>query len=183
MDLNFKVKNQFLLRTDNKVVVNKSRNHHFCNFTFIGDDWEDIEKFAIFKNSNGEAYSCFLGTGLECKCTIPAPAMNGTYMKISVYGGDLFTSHELKVVLLPTGYTIDISPVDPLAKDVFTQAFEKLQSKIDHITFEDGYLRCYSEGKLLEETPIMMDFREEIKELIPSFRLAENGDLIVNYPD
>lgn len=69
--------------------------------------------------------------------------MTGNYMKISIYGGDLITTTELKIILLPSGYTIDISPIDPSAKDVFVEAFETIQSKIDQVEFEDGYLKCY----------------------------------------
>lgn len=183
MELNFKVKNQLLKRTDRQIVVNKSRNFHQCNFKFIGDDWEGLEKFAIFRNSKGKSYINFLGSQMECKCSIPAPAMIGNYMVLSVYGGDLLTSQELKIVLLPSGYTIDITPVNPEAKDIFEEAFEKIESKIDHIAFEEGYLRCYSSGVLLEETPIMVDLHEKIKELIPSFKLTDDGDLIINYKE
>lgn len=183
MNLKFHINQQLLRRTDNKVVVNKSRNHIQCHFHFTGHDWQNIEKFAIFKNSKGKAYTSFLGKEMNCTCTIPSPAMTGNYMKISIYGGDLFTTQEIKVVLLPSGYTIDITPVDPDAKDVFVEAFESIQSKIDHITFEEGYLKCYGNGVLLEKTPIIANFEEKIKELIPSFRLTEEGDLIVNYPE
>lgn len=38
-------------------------------------------------------------------------------------------------------------------------------------------------GVLLDETPIIANLEETIKEYIPSFRLTEDGDLIVNYPE
>lgn len=183
MNLKFDVNQQLLRRTDNQIIVNKSRNYIHCTFTFQGDDWENIEKFAIFKNNRGNAYICFLGSNMECTCTIPSPAMTGNYMRISLYGGDLLTTQELKVILLPSGYTIDITPVDPSAKDAFVEAFETIQSKIDQVEFEDGYLKCYGGGVLLDETPIIANLEETIKEYIPSFRLTEGGDLIVNYPE
>ena len=182
LNLTFDINNQILQRTDKQIIVNKSRNYIHCTFTFKTEEWNNIEKFAIFKNNRGKAYTCFLGKSIECTCTIPSPAMTGNYMKISIYGGDLITTTELKIILLPSGYTIDISPIDPSAKDVFVEAFETIQSKIDQVEFEDGYLKCYGGGVLLDETPIITNLEETIRELIPSFRLTEDGDLIVNYP-
>lgn len=185
MDLNFKIDHQIMSRLDKNVLVNKSKNYVFCYFTFETTEWYDIEKFAIFKDSWGNAYECSLGTNFTARCVIPSDALRGTHVKISIYGGDRITTNELTVLLIPSGYTTNINPVqDPdNDKDVFVEIFEELDSKIDNIVYEDGYLRCYADGIVVAELMLFEDIREEIKELIPSFRVDDEGNLYVNYPD
>ncbi|MDO5818706.1 MAG: hypothetical protein Q4P11_00070 [Methanobrevibacter sp.] len=183
MDLNFEINNQVLSRQDENILVNKSKNYVFCNFKFKTVDWDNNEKFAIFKDSWGKSYVSYLGTGNDCRCVVPNEALKGTNFRISVYGGDLITSSELTILLVPSGYTTRISPTAELmSKDVFVDIFDRLQTKIDDIVYEDGYLRCYSAGKVIAELMLLVDIEEQIKELIPSFHLDEEGNLYVNYP-
>lgn len=183
MDLNFEIKNQILSRTDENILVNKSKNYVFCNFKFKTDDWDNLEKFTIFKDSWGRSFVSYLGTSSDCRCVVPAEALKGTNFKVSVYGGDLITSSELTILLVPSGYTTCISPTaEPMSRDVFVEIFDKLQSKIDNIVYEEGYLRCYSEGEVVTELMLFEDIEEQIKELIPSFRVDDEGNLYVNYP-
>lgn len=185
--LNFKVEGQFIKRDDRKMMVNKSKNIHFADFTFEGEEWEGIKKFAIFKNDYHEAYVSSLGNSEECRCSIPAEAMRGRYLKISVYGGDLITSNELTISLVPSGYTTTISTPSDSAKDIFVDIYEKIEAKIDNIIYEDGYLICRSGEEVLCKTPLYLDIeaavRQEVKENLPYFKLSKEGDLYVVYPD
>lgn len=183
MDLNFEINNQMLLRKDENILVNKSKNYVFCNFRFKTEEWTNKEKFAIFKDSWGKSYVSYLGTNCNCRCVVPAEALKGTNFKVSVYGGDLITSSELTILLVPSGYTTRISPTaEPMSRDVFVEIFDQLQNKIDDIVYEDGYLRCYSAGEIVTELMLLVDIEEQIRELIPSFRLDNEGNLYVNYP-
>ena len=192
INLNFIVEGQIMQRTDKNLVVNKSKGYIFTNFLF-DEEWEGMQKFALFKNDHGKTYACSLGSSTECRCSVPAQAMTGKYFKVSVYGGegeDLLTSNLLNVVLLPSGYTTSIE--DPshnnVGVDAFVEVYEKLESKISRIEYEDGYLKCYAGNVFLQETPIFrkQDFRdeikEEIKELMPYFEVRD-GDLYVIYPE
>ena len=88
MDLNFKVNNQILSRLDQNILVNKSINYLFCNFNFETSEWDDLDKFAIFKDSFGRAYTIHLGTDNNCRVSVPHDALIGTHFKVSVYGGE-----------------------------------------------------------------------------------------------
>lgn len=162
MDLNFKVNNQILSRVDKQVLVNKSVNYVFCNFEFQTDDWEATDKFVIFKDSWGKAYTISLGISNTIRCVVPQEALKGTHFKISVYTGDsesLITTNELTILLIPSGYTTNITPTSSGDPDIFIQIFEELETKIDSIIYEDGFLRCYADGKLITELelPLIVD--------------------------
>lgn len=183
MDLNFEINNQILSRKDDNILVNKSKNYVFCNFKFKTAEWTNLEKFAIFKDSWGKAYVSYLGTSCDCRCVVPIEALKGTNFKVSVYGGDLITACELTILLVPSGYTTLISPTaESMSRDVFVDIFERLENKIDEIVYEEGYLRCYASGKIVSELMLVVDVEDQIKELLPSFRVDDEGNLYVNYP-
>ena len=131
MDLNFEINNQILTRTDDNEFVNKSRNYIRCNFSFKSSEWNGVNKFVIFKNEKDEAYEVYLGNSCECQCIIPSPVLTGSYFLISLYGGNVITTTEKRVVLLNSGYTHDISSVEDYDEDIFIQMLELLEGKAD----------------------------------------------------
>ena len=133
MDLYFEINNQLLSQTgkEKPILVNKSRNYITCNFTFKTSEWEGLNKFAIFKNEDDEAYEVYLGTSCQCDCVIPSKALTGDYFLVSLYGGNLITTDERRVVLLKAGYTKDISPVQDYDTDIFVYMLERLEGKAD----------------------------------------------------
>ncbi len=162
MDLEFQVKNQQLIRKDENVLVSKSRNYVCCHFEFCTEDWYDLEKFVIFKNEDKESFSMSLGTENNVSVQVPNQALTGDYFKVSVHGGDLITSSERTVVLLPAGYTTNISPIDnEKGKDVFLQIFEEMESKIDRITYDDGVMNAYSENTLLFSFDLLKEITDD----------------------
>lgn len=188
MILNFKLQNQIIKRTDKKIVINKSKNILFADFIFEGEEWEGIHKFAIFKNEKMQAFTSSLGLDDNCRCSVPAEAITGRYLKVSVYGGDLVTSNELTITLVPAGYTTNISNSSMSnGKDIFVDVYEKIESKIDNIIYEEGYLKCRSGEEVLCQVPLFLDVEEmiklEVKENLPYFKLSNEGDLSVVYPD
>lgn len=158
MDLNFEVKEQIIKRLDNNVLVNKSKNYVLCHFDFKTIEWEDENKFAIFKDSWGHSYKCVLGTDSICECYVPNDALKGTSFKVSVYCGDLITSNELTIILIPSGYTTNItSPSGFEDSDVFVTIFDELESKIDKVLYADSSIQCWSGSTLLYEIPLVVD--------------------------
>lgn len=183
MDLNFEINNQIITRIDKNILVNKSKNYVFCYFTFKTDDWLDKEKFVIFKDSWGNAYECYIGNMEYCRCVVPSDALKGTNFSVSVFGGDRITTNELTILLIPSGYTTRIVPSSGAAdKDVFVQIFDELSNKIDNIVYEDGYLRCYAGENIITELMLLIDVEDQIRELMPAFRLDDDGNLYVYYP-
>lgn len=157
LDLNFNVKNQILERTDKQVLVNKSRNYLECNFNFTTDDWEGLSKVAIFKNSFGESFTSYLGNDRECNCMVPSPALVGDYFKVSIYGGDLITTNEKTVVLIPAGYTTEISEIPEDSADIFVQIFDQIEERIDNVIFNEGHLEFLSGENVLVDVELTVD--------------------------
>ena len=155
--LNFEINNQIIKRLDDNILVNKSKNYVKCSFEFKTEDWQELPKFALFKDDWGNTYRTHLGTGCTFECAVPHDALRGTSFKVSVYGGDLVTTNELRVLLIPSGYTTRIATASPEEKDVFVEIFEELQTKIDKVIYEDNCIRCYAGDELLCEVQLIVD--------------------------
>jgi len=156
VNLNFQIEKQILTRTDGNVIVNKSKNYLKCIFTFKSDEWDYITKFAIFKDSWGHAHKIFLGREDVCECMVPNGVLRGTNFKVSVYAGDLITTNELNVILIPSGYTTNFtSPEGFDEKDVFVEIFEELDSKVDNVIHEGNMLYCYAGDVVICEVPLI----------------------------
>lgn len=165
--LNFEVNNQIITRLDDNILVNKSKNYVNCIFEFKTQEWQEIAKFALFKDDWGNTYRTHLPAGCTCECEIPHDALKGTNFRISLYGGDLVTTNELRVLLIPSGYTTRISDASVEEKDIFVQIFEELQTKIDKVIYEDSCIRCYSGDELLYEIPLIVDTELDSNSLNP----------------
>lgn len=164
IELNFTVENQLLNRIGSKVIVNKSKNL-ICNFSFKTDEWLGIDKFAIFKDDEDVAYNIYLGTDCDCSCTIPNDVLNGDLFKISVYGGNLITTTEKTVILLSSGYTTDIQPVNDTGVDVFSQIFSSLNNKIDNVSYNNGLLSFKIGDRELVSIPIELDNKVDVSDI------------------
>ena len=165
MDLNFEIQKQILKRLDENILVNKSKNYVKANFTFNTIEWRNIEKFVIFKDSWGHAYVQSLGKSCDCTCDLPDEVLKGTHIKVSVYGGDRVTSNELTILLLPSGYTTEITPTTDGSKDVFVRIFEDLESKIDYVDYTENSIRCYAGNEIICEIPIISIVDDELSEI------------------
>ena len=146
MIISFEINNQIIQRLDNNVLVNKSKNYIECKFTFATNEWENVDKFAIFKDSWNESYLVHLGKDSICTCAPPGDVLTGTYFKVSIYAGDLLTTNEKTVALVPSGYTTHIKIPENQSIDIFTQLFAALNSKVSDITYENGVMRVFSEN-------------------------------------
>lgn len=129
-------------RIDSNPIISASSNY-LCNFTFQGEQWEDIEKYVIFKTSKNKTYTASLGTEMEASSPIPSAVLAGCLMKVSVYGGDLITTNEISVVIIPTGYTPDISSSDSEFKDAFADAYRRIEQKFDNAVLEDDNIIAF----------------------------------------
>ena len=156
MDLNFEVKNQIIKRTDKNVIVNKSHNYLFANICFKSSEWEGVDKYAIFKDGWDNSYHIHLGIEDEFYLPIPTDVLIGVSFRLTVYGGELITTNEVKVILIPSGFTLKYkTPPGYKNRNVFIEIFEKLSSKIDNIVLEENHINCYIEGRLVCSIPLM----------------------------
>lgn len=132
-------------RTDYNPIISSSSNY-ICNFTFEGEQWEDIEKYAIFKTNKNKSYTAALGTEMQSSSPIPQAALKGCIMRVSVYGGELITTNEVSILIVPTGYTPDPSDQDSDFKDAFAEAYKKIENKFDNAILDENNIISFYAG-------------------------------------
>ena len=104
------------------------------------------ESYDIIINKNGYSQNVILGKWDEVlSCTIPNGISDAAYFKVFAYGRDYFRTNTLKVDT--RRYNCQVKERRKNATDYL---LEKLNTKIDNITFQDNQLKCYSEGKLID---------------------------------
>ncbi|MBR0272352.1 MAG: hypothetical protein IJQ68_10275 [Methanobrevibacter sp.] len=152
----FTVNNQQLKRTDTIVIVQNAKNIIKTFFSFNGEIWENINKFAIFTDSWGNKITTHLGKSCKCSCIVPASCLNGTYFKVTVYGGDLVTTNDVTIPLMKSGYSKHHHQHEchHEHKDIFVDIFDKLDKKIDDILVIDNSIQCYSDGELIDSVSL-----------------------------
>lgn len=153
----FDLENQLLRRTDTETILNKSKHIVKAKFTINGEVWDNKERFVVFKDSWDEETIIYLGTDTEPTCVVPSSVLDGSFFKVSVYGGDLITTNEVTIPLMDSGYdkrhSIHHNCNKP-TKDVFVAIFERLHAKIDNIICADNCLHLFSEGRLIESVSL-----------------------------
>lgn len=161
INIDFLINNRNNIRRIDANPIIASSSNYQCNFTFEGEQWEGIEKYVVFKTNKNKSYTASLGTEMQSSSPIPQAALSGCIMKVSVYGGDLITTNEVSVLVIPTGYTTDTSTQDSEFKDAFKEAYDKIkeayeiveqayqsiEGKFDDVTLEDdNILSFYASG-------------------------------------
>lgn len=115
-----------------KFLVEKSNNYLKIFFNFKTDDWDNLRKFIILKDSDRKAYQFNMkNDGIN----IPSIVLKKNYFFVSIYGIDVntnrITTNELKINLVETGYTQDISRIDDEGKDIFIEMEELIHQISD----------------------------------------------------
>lgn len=150
MELKFRVKNQSITRTDTNIVAADSRNYLFAAFTF-SEDWDGIEKTAIFKNGS-EIVHMVLDENDVCK--VPNALIKKGWLTISVFGGELITTNTYDLEILKSGLESEENiPEDPEEK-LYLQILDKIGKKGDKIAYKDDVLTMKSGNKKIAEVPI-----------------------------
>lgn len=172
MNLEFEVNGQVLKRTDDNEVVNKNYNIYRCIFTFEDEDWVDLNKFAIFKDGWGNTETVHIGKNSnKLCCLVPNEVLNGTYFKVSIYGGDQMATSNVSIPMVTSGYTGRRS--DPACsrkqKDIFVEIFEQLDSTIDSIVYADNCLHLFSRDRLIESVYLPFIDGTNVEELMRTF--------------
>lgn len=179
IETEFTVNNQILKRTDTTTIISKAKNIIKTSFSFNGTIWADINKFAIFTDNWGAKTTIHLGKSNICSSIIPTSCLDGTFFKISVYGGDLITTNDVTIPLNHSGYTKHHhSKCEHESKDIFVDIFDRLDAKIDNIIFIDNCLQLYSENELIDSVCLNgfvdeTQLNELIQDFISKFELKE----------
>lgn len=111
MNLVFLIRKQKIKRIGSDEIAGFARNHIYATFDF-DELWEDLEKYAIFVSADKSRSVVRLGYGKELSCIVPKQVLEGTYFKVSVFGGDLLTSTQSTILLSSSGYISEIDDMD-----------------------------------------------------------------------
>lgn len=201
--IDYEIQNQLIRQVSEKpYLVNNSRNYLKLNFKFKSEDWKDLNKFIIFKITNGfdkktKNYIEVLGNEDSSSIIVPSYAIKNNFLIFTVFGENLdyrITTKEVVVVMKKTGYTnnVDIYDDDDPDINVFTYLMERIDGSLHTIDIEDNNMFLYNDkGEMLKMIPL--DFlenyynKQEIDEKfsktiidVDASELAETGYLIFN---
>lgn len=131
MIIDFTVNRQILHKQSNPCLANDSQNYLALSFTF-DSSWEDYEKYAIF-TYKGKHYQTLLEYDNEEEAyvqIVPKEVLVGKGFYFTLYGtyeDERITTNQLRIDLLESGYTTDISSIDyPDVPDVFQPIYHRL---------------------------------------------------------
>lgn len=151
--IELEVNNQLLRRVDDETILSKSKNIQKTLFHFKNPEfYQGLNIFAIFTDSWGEKTTIHLGkNATELSSIIPSRVLKGTYFKISLYAGDLIATNNVTIPLLGSGYSSSYQHgCSREGKDIFVEIFDKIDGKINTISFTGKCLELYSESELLD---------------------------------
>ena len=115
MILNFTIKGQRLERTDRNYLVNLSHNYLQSKFSFLSEDWENLNKYITF-NSKTNNYRYPLNNQ-DNLLIVPNELLRGKYFHVKAYGYNqeeelLITTNDVIIVL----DTVDDDPLTIIPK-------------------------------------------------------------------
>lgn len=130
LELKFKIENQKLTFQDKKFIVDKSNNYLKLFFEFATEDWNDLFKFAILKNSKRKAFQFRITN--DDGIIVPSEVLIGKYFLISIYGADIetnrITTNEIRINLKQSGYTANISQIHDTGRDIYVEMAELIDN-------------------------------------------------------
>ena len=161
----FEVDNQILSRKTKSKIVNKSHNYLKLCFDFSAE-WDNCtHKYLICKTGEGNyQFDVTMETvdeDVNEVVIVPFPLITERYLYLTLYGTfsdeSRITTNELVLKFVHSGYTTDISSIDPeKGKDVIMrfeqeldQIKETLTTKVDNVIVENHYIKGFCNGNLL----------------------------------
>ena len=109
MEITFKIVNQTVKRVGESKPANHSQEFLKLKFDFMTDDWDNLTKFALFKNIEGTAYRVAL---TDNSCIVPNAVLQEDRFLFSVYGVNnddvRATTNQTLIYVHESGYTRDV---------------------------------------------------------------------------
>lgn len=166
MIIDFTINNTRIKRTDSNYLVNLSKGYLQCRFNFLTDDWEGLEKYALF-NVKGENYRHRIYNGEVFN--LPDEIHNHKYFYVQAYGMDDEQDKHLttnKIII-----SLDNEIIQPLyikddkIEDMVNMVGGIINEKVDSFKVDSNKLICYFDGTPIQIIPInnniLMDFLTE----------------------
>lgn len=137
--LEFEIKNQIIIRTDDFRVVADSENYLHARFNFLTDEWSGHVKTAVFVNEPDEPYVVILEND---ECLVPSEVLRGSgnYIYVSVFADSLITANRTKVFVERSGYTGDVEDIITPTPSVYWQLIEMYEQMQEQMQNIDGGL-------------------------------------------
>lgn len=204
MIVDFEIKNQLIKQiTEKPYIVNNNKKYVQLNFNFKTEDWNDINKYIIFKVKNKydrktKNYLQLMGYQNNVSVIVPSYAIKNNFLIFTVYGENneknyRITTEEVMIIMKKSGYTskTDIYDKDEDV-DIFVILTERIDKSFSNVDFEDNNLMFYNdEGRLLKIIPLsfLENYynKEEIDEKfsktivdVDTSELAETGYIVFN---
>lgn len=161
MVVEFDVYNQRMIPLNEKpYIVNKSRNYLQLKFNFKTEDWENLNKFILFRVKD-KHYLEELGKGNEIIITVPNYTIKNNFLIFTVYGQSYqddyrITTKERVVILKKSGYTKHIDKYD--GETIDYDVISILTEKID---------KAFTDIEINEKNIIFKNFDGEVLKIIP----------------
>lgn len=185
MNLKFEVENKILSQKQSSKKTKNDFDDLFCSFVFMTPEWKHLEKYAIFWNRKGKSTIRYLGKNNKLNCELPQMVLNDLYFYVQVYANDDTFTQKLKVFVLK-----DV-PVKKEKEHFFEKRnlndfFEKMDTKIDNIVYDDCQFLIYSNNKLIktidvvDEQLISRILQGITPQLIFEEAISDNSDLPVS---
>lgn len=158
MILDFRINNQRLERLDNNYLVNLSNNYIKCQFSFLTEEWENLNKYITF-NSKSENYRYPLNNKNNT-LTVPNQLLKMKYFHVKAYGYNeeeelLVTTNDITVML----DTVDNDPLTSVPtndgmEDVVNWLAEQIHDKVTHFEVHGRKILCYKDNDIIQVIPI-----------------------------
>lgn len=151
MNIEFKIKNNILTRKDANIIIIGNYNVYKCIFTFEGETWKNIQKYAVFYDEDGVSLDVPLGFDEgQLTCIIPPPLLDGNYFKVAVKGDGVLPTNRITVGLTPFSEDVDHHVKCKRNKGAFAEIFDRLDDKLVNLDYSDQYIHIYSNRGLVD---------------------------------
>ncbi len=154
MILDFQVNKQKLIRADTERPAAQSMLYLMCRFTFQSDDWDSMEKHAVYRkylSDSSDAYTLPLNS--EGAAMVPSEVITARGFEASVYGyndGQRITTNKIYIPIQETGYEHGKVPNAP-AHDLYEQLLDAMKKQVNGLSYESGYMQLMAGGMSIGE--------------------------------
>ncbi len=144
MILDFQVNKQKLIRADTEHPAAQSLQYLMCRFTFQSEDWDKMERHAIFRrylSGNSESYTVPLNSSGDAM--VPGEVITVNGFEVSVYGyhnGQRITTNKVYIAIQGSGYEQGKVPSAP-APVLYEQLLDAMERQVNGLSYESGYMQ------------------------------------------
>lgn len=129
MELEFRICNQSLKRTDSEKPADLSNEYLTCKFNFLSDDWDAMGKFAIFRCGD----KTYREAIIEDECIVPFDALKSDKFILTLYGVNedvRITTNYLWVTLKRSAFVDKYDESSYFNPDMTEELFDAVEQKL-----------------------------------------------------